>query len=229
MDTFALTRERDERPFPLRRLPAAAAALLLHIIVLSLFFWHLKPSLRTPLPAPSILVEIIEPERPTLPVVSETLVIRPIELRAQPPEYTAPGPPEADLAVMEPVHSQATIVREPARIPATPAAAEPKPPRPSPDDYVAKLAAQLARVKRYPSGARVQREQGTVLLYFELNRSGRLLSWHIAQGSGFADLDREVARMIGAAAPFPPFPPTLDKNSDVFLVPVEFSLKAGAR
>ncbi len=117
-------------------------------------------------------------------------------------------------------------------IPPDRAIAEPPSPQPEaekkrpvmPADYVASLAQRLASVKHYPALARQAREQGTVTLSFELERSGRLLSWHIDRGSGFVALDEEVRRIVVSAAPFPPFPKVMDKPSETFVVPIEFPL-----
>jgi protein TonB len=86
------------------------------------------------------------------------------------------------------------------------------------------LAEYLARVKRYPAPAVVQHDQGTVWLSFRLDRSGRLLSWRISASSDYPLLDDEVARMVVAAAPYPPFPSSWDAQTASFDVPIDFSL-----
>ena len=90
--------------------------------------------------------------------------------------------------------------------------------------YLELLARRLAEVKRYPVSAIAKREEGVVMLSFRLDRSGRLLSWHIAATSGHGDLDDEVGRMVAAAAPFPPFPESWQETSEGFVVPITFSL-----
>ena len=93
-----------------------------------------------------------------------------------------------------------------------------------PDDYVARIALRVAAVKRYPVGARKMGLQGTVILSFSLDRSGRLLSSRIVRSSKVPELDEEAARMLSAAAPFPAFPATMTEPEQVFEIPVEFSL-----
>jgi protein TonB len=90
--------------------------------------------------------------------------------------------------------------------------------------YLRELAERLSQVKRYPQLAVALREEGTVLLSFQIDRDGRLLAWHIASSSGHYDLDSEVQRMIAEAAPFPPFPPSWHQSEDVFRVPIGFYL-----
>ena len=90
--------------------------------------------------------------------------------------------------------------------------------------YLRELAERLSQVKHYPQLAVALREEGTVLLSFQIDRNGRLLAWNIASSSGHDDLDREVARMVAQAAPFPPFPPSWHQLDKVFEVPIGFYL-----
>lgn len=90
--------------------------------------------------------------------------------------------------------------------------------------YLRELAERLSQVKRYPQLAVALREEGTVLLSFQIDRDGRLLAWNIASSSGHDDLDSEVRRMIAEAAPFPPFPPSWHQPEEVFRVPIGFYL-----
>jgi periplasmic protein TonB len=90
--------------------------------------------------------------------------------------------------------------------------------------YMRELAARLSQVKRYPQVAVALHEEGTVLLSFQIDRAGRLLAWAIVSSSGHDDLDNEVVRMIAAAAPFPPFPPSWVQPEKEFRVPIGFSL-----
>lgn len=90
--------------------------------------------------------------------------------------------------------------------------------------YLRELAARLSQVKHYPQLAVALRQEGTVLVSFQIDRDGRLLAWSIASSSGHDTLDREVGRMIAAAAPFPPFPPSWNQPEKVFEVPIGFYL-----
>jgi protein TonB len=93
--------------------------------------------------------------------------------------------------------------------------------------YFGTILARLEQVKRYPDAARRFGREGTVLVRFELDRAGTLMSWRIEKGSGQDDLDREVEAMVRQAAPFPPFPETLARERLVLVVPVSFSLRQG--
>src|SRR5262249_7209753 len=140
------------------------------------------------------------------------------------PRLSAVAEPQAESAPV----TTSREVHEPITTAITLPAARPTPSEPvtgrSPSDYAASLASALAGVKRYRSYARATHQQGIVLLYFRLDRSGTVLSWHIARSSGYRALDEEVGEMVAAAAPFPPFPGSMPQSSESFVVPIEFSL-----
>jgi len=93
--------------------------------------------------------------------------------------------------------------------------------------YFGTILSRLEQMKRYPDAARKLGREGTVLVRFELDRAGALVSWRIEKGSGLDELDREVESMVHKAAPFPPFPDDMDRDRLVLVVPVSFSLKQG--
>jgi len=92
-------------------------------------------------------------------------------------------------------------------------------------DYAATLLAWLERHKEYPRQARVRRQQGTVLLYFVVDRSGRVLAHRIEQSSGYPALDEEVLAMIERAQPLPAMPETMDEQTLELVVPVQFFIR----
>lgn len=92
-------------------------------------------------------------------------------------------------------------------------------------DYAATLLAWLERHKEYPRRARLRRQQGTVLLYFMVNRQGQVLDYRIKQSSGYSVLDDEVQRMIVRAQPLPPMPESMQQEQLELVVPVQFFLR----
>jgi len=92
-------------------------------------------------------------------------------------------------------------------------------------DYAATLLAWLERHKEYPRGARLRRQEGTVMLYFVVDREGRVLEHRIEQGSGYPALDAEVLAMIERAQPLPAMPASLDKEQLELVVPVQFFIR----
>jgi protein TonB len=104
-------------------------------------------------------------------------------------------------------------------------AAAPQRPAGPPPDYIGLIRARLENAKRYPLEARSHDEQGTPLVDFVLDRSGRLLSSRLQSSSGVSTLDAEAIAMVGRAAPFPPFPPSMVRDRLELVVPIQFMLK----
>lgn len=92
-------------------------------------------------------------------------------------------------------------------------------------DYMAQLQAWLERHKEYPRRAKLRRQEGTVLLYFVMNREGRVLEYRIRQRSGHASLDRAVEEMIERAQPLPKMPQEMRQARLELVVPVQFFLR----
>lgn len=79
--------------------------------------------------------------------------------------------------------------------------------------------------QRYPSDARDRNHQGTVIVEFTIDRSGRLTGRKLSQSSGFSDLDEEALATLDRANPFP-LPPD-DENDELyrFKLPIQFHIK----
>jgi periplasmic protein TonB len=114
---------------------------------------------------------------------------------------------------------------------------EPKPPAPMtvaptkggapqvPRSWETLVMRKLARLKRYPDGARTRSEMGVALVAFTVDRDGHVLSRKIVHSSGYVDLDDEALAMIERAQPFPAFPPSMTTNTQPLTVPIRFSLQ----
>jgi protein TonB len=92
-------------------------------------------------------------------------------------------------------------------------------------DYMAVLQAWLERHKEYPRGARLRRIEGTTLLYFVMDRTGKVIDYRIRKSSGHAMLDKEVEAMIERAQPLPEIPPDMHRQRLELVVPVQFLLR----
>ncbi|MCC5853823.1 MAG: energy transducer TonB [Alkalimonas sp.] len=93
------------------------------------------------------------------------------------------------------------------------------------DDYAATLLAWLERHKEYPRAARSRRQQGTVLLYFVLDRQGHVSQSRIEQSSGHPLLDAEALTMLQRAQPLPAMPDSMPQSRLELVVPVQFFLR----
>jgi protein TonB len=88
-------------------------------------------------------------------------------------------------------------------------------------NYQGRVAAHLARYKRFPAEARKRRETGSAVVSFNIDGTGKVTSVKLVRGTGYPPLDREVEEMVHRASPFPP-PPGGSARS--FTAPVSFNL-----
>lgn len=88
-------------------------------------------------------------------------------------------------------------------------------------NWQARLAAHLARFRRYPPAARARGETGTVRVLFTLDAAGRVLSVRVTGPSGHGDLDAAALRMVRAASPLPAPPAGAERTISA---PVRFTL-----
>ena len=92
-------------------------------------------------------------------------------------------------------------------------------------DYMSVLQAWLERHKEYPRSARLRRIEGTTLLYFVMDRSGKVIDYRIQKSSGHELLDHEVEAMIQRAQPLPEIPKDMHRQRLELVVPVQFLLR----
>jgi periplasmic protein TonB len=85
------------------------------------------------------------------------------------------------------------------------------------------LAAHLHKHKRYPSDRSLQTAE--LVVSFELDRTGHVLSTHIIKGSGDASFDQAALAMMRRADPVPPPPPLVADEGLTFTLPVIFRVK----
>jgi protein TonB len=71
--------------------------------------------------------------------------------------------------------------------------------------YLMKAREKINRLWVYPRQAYEDRETGSVIVSFSINRNGRLHQSRIEESSGVAALDQGALGVIRAAAPFHPF------------------------
>ncbi|GAA5626638.1 hypothetical protein Brsp05_01914 [Brucella sp. NBRC 12953] len=90
----------------------------------------------------------------------------------------------------------------------------------TPARWQSRLMAHLERRKKYPSGAKSRREEGTVYVRFRIDDSGKVLSATLARSSGWPQLDNEVLSLVQRASPVPAPPPDVNKT---ITAPVKFN------
>lgn len=92
-------------------------------------------------------------------------------------------------------------------------------------DYISRLRAWLERHKQYPREARAQHQEGTALLFFSIDREGRVLSYRLHRSSGYGSIDREVLALIQRADPLPAVPAEMARPVLEIVVPIKFELR----
>jgi len=186
--------------------------------------------------APMATAAAATPINPAPAVVAEARPIEPIEAVREifpvehPTEFIAAATTEP-LAPLQAVSEAPSVLARATAPPLTPAVSLTPPSGTAAavnghrDNYFSRLRAWLERHKKYPRNARIRRQEGTVAVRFTVQSNGRLLSYAIERGSGFALLDREALAMFRRAGPLPPIPESLGRDSVEFVLPISFYLR----
>ena len=94
------------------------------------------------------------------------------------------------------------------------------------DQYLRALIGRIHQKKYYPRQARRRRQEGTVLVAFVIDRSGRLSDVHVARSSGHDSLDRAAIKTLKKISPFRALPPELGVSRWELAVPIAFDLRS---
>jgi len=182
-----------------------------------------------PVPPPDEPVAAIEPPQPAPEVPSPVVEPPPSPAPPKPIVKPPPKPVRRHLEQAAPSPTPTSSQPTPAAIAAPQTAYAPTPvPAPVPSSevspgYRALLSAWLDSHKRYPDSARQRGEEGRAILRFAVDRSGRVLSFAVAQSSGFPDIDASIEEMMRNAT-LPPFPAGMTQQRIDVSVTIRFSL-----
>ncbi len=98
------------------------------------------------------------------------------------------------------------------------------PSEPARISYQDMVATMLSRSKRYPESALRRHTTGEGAIRVKIASGGDVVSFEIVRSTSSPILDEELQEMVERAAPFPPFPSGLSKDSLSIVVPVSFEL-----
>lgn len=174
---------------------------------------------REPVAAPSASpVEMVAPEEPPAPV--EETRIDPVDRSQAKTSAELPSPTTATPVPSVPPPS--TVAKRPASRPAV----SPPSPRQAElrQEYLESLRRLIARNRRYPLPARRAGRQGTAVVKFTIERTGRLRHSDLLRSSGQPLLDRAALATVESVGTFPPLPDELDEDRLTCELPIEFSL-----
>lgn len=161
---------------------------------------------------PAVTAVVPPPPPPLKPVVRRPP--RPVVRRPPPQIAERPPAPEAPPAPPQTAY---------APIPAPQPAPAPPPNPALAAGYRAALSRWFEEHKRYPETARDRGEEGSAIVRFRVDRSGRVLDFSLVRSTGYPDLDKGIADMLRGAQ-MPAFPPGLEMSSLDIAVTLRFSL-----
>ncbi|QIH06289.1 MULTISPECIES: TonB family protein [unclassified Pseudomonas] len=168
-------------------------------------------------PEPPVVVPdeeplVIEPPKPKPVVKPKPMVPKPLVAKPEPAKPVAPKPAPAQVAKSTPT-PQPAVAEAPKPPVATPAPA-PAPASAAPASaikeslYTAALRKELEKHKQYPSGreASLQRPQGDVVIWLEVDRAGNVLDSGIENKAPNMLLNRAAQTSLRRVEKVSPFP-----------------------
>src|ERR1700704_4742187 len=197
------------------------------------------PSTAPPQPAPPSDAKP-EPEQvPTLPIFEFSVPPVPEPLPApssrdfvRPPVSRPPPRPVQRTQPLAPRPAPPAPQRPPATMPS---------PMPGPDpgdvligqgrqrnDYLSRVARQIAQYRVYPTSALANNQGGRVVMRVTVARTGQVLDVGVRTSSGWPAIDAAEVETIRRAAPFPPLPSEMPGDPVVLVLPITYN-PAGSR
>jgi protein TonB len=91
------------------------------------------------------------------------------------------------------------------------------------NDYLSRVARQIAQHRVYPAGALANNQGGRVVMRVTVARNGQVLDVGVRTSSGWPAIDAAEVETIRKAAPFPPLPSEMPGDPVVLVLPVTYS------
>ena len=91
------------------------------------------------------------------------------------------------------------------------------------NDYLSRVARQIAQHRVYPTSALYNNQGGRVVMRVTVNRSGQVLDVSVRTSSGWPAIDAAEVETIRKAAPFPPLPSEMPGDPVVLVLPVTYN------
>jgi protein TonB len=220
---------------------AALAMLLAHMaLVAAVALWYAHRSAESEL-TPAFAVSLVPVEAVSPESQEEEIPVGPAmqeaeEMQKQPPQEEKPvdeqeppplPPQQAEIALPKLQDKDVELPKPVLQPPAPETRAPAKTERvgqfteASAKAYNALVFGHMQRFKRYPASARGA--SGTVVVRFELDRTGAVIGSAVTKSSGKLTLDQEALDLLKRASPFPPFPAVKPGERDSFIAPVNFA------
>jgi len=223
-----------------RYLIAAVASVGVHLLLALGLSLHLQiglPALRYPeSPLQIVEFEVADPPAPARAITRHEEIQPPHDKPAVPAESkTAPEvPPEPagapNVSQLVPAADEVMAERRSPKLhpahPASKTALTPKKPfaRAALSKYTTEVRDRIASHRFYPEEARRMWAEGKVVLEISIKPDGRLEGIHIAESSGFKELDRAARMAARFASPYPP-PPAGGSRRVRLRIPITYRLE----
>jgi len=95
------------------------------------------------------------------------------------------------------------------------------------NDYLARVARQIAQQRVYPAGALSNHQRGRLVARVTVARSGQVVDVRISTSSGWPAIDAAEVETIRKAAPFPALPNDMPGETVILVLPVNFNYAPG--
>ena len=95
------------------------------------------------------------------------------------------------------------------------------------NDYLSRVARQIAQQRVYPAGALSNHQRGRLVARVTVARSGQVVDIRISTSSGWPAIDAAEVETIRKAAPFPPLPSDMPGETVILMLPVNFNYAPG--
>ena len=186
----------------------------------------------TPQPEPVPTLPIYEfsippvPEPPPAPT-SRDFPKPPTTAQPRPAQRVQPLPPRP----APPTQQQRPPAEASASIPAPLSGADPADAMASQgrmrNDYLSRVARQIAQQRVYPAGALANHQRGRLVARVTVARSGQVVDVRIGTSSGWPAIDAAEVETIRKASPFPPLPNDMPGETVILVLPVNFNYAPG--
>jgi protein TonB len=91
------------------------------------------------------------------------------------------------------------------------------------NDYLSRVARQIAQYRVYPASALANNQGGRVVMRVTVARNGQVLDVGVRTSSGWPAIDAAEVETIRKAAPFPPLPSEMPGDPVVLVLPITYS------
>lgn len=92
------------------------------------------------------------------------------------------------------------------------------------NEYLSKLRTKIERNKAYPKRAKRLKQQGKVIVSFEILENGKIERVSLKNGCSYSRLNNAAIKLLKEIAKFDPIPKELEKNRWAIEIPINYSI-----